>query len=402
MRLYFNLLTLQRLFRAMQAESQAQKAEKMAKDVLGRLETALNRLEKISTTSGGNSYSLYNAESMPVIPNQEQPGEDDRIIEEKKPFWSIPRAKVEFTTQELGKGRWGVVRVATYEGQNVAARCFYRQSIHKESKKVFIESMEAAATLRHANILPLIGVVLEGEPVILTEIMPMNLKKVLDMGQLYNYQISSIALDVANALLFLHETKPNPLFHGDLPSTSVLVQKGADNLWRAKLYKFMLSKYARTSAVFSHQGSFDRDRSLSPTIQEEGVSTSRSSTPRITPPPSLGYRRKISGSDLALNRRPSSRKHSQTAPDILDPVTLTPQRDVYCFGLLIVEMCTGTQPLEVSLQFLVESITWSAMFSVVKSCTEFNTKMRPPMKSLVGTLQEIDRSFATRPVKFTK
>ena len=288
----------------------------MAKEVLGRLETALSRMEKLSATSS-HSHSLYNADSMPVIPKDEP--------SEEKPFWCIPRADVKLTAQEVGKGKWGVVRVASYKAENVAARCFYNPMHQDESRKTFIESMDTAAKLRHPNILPLVGVILEREPVILTELMPTNLKKVLEAGSLQNYQIIKIALDVASALLFLHTTQPTAVLHGDLPSTKVLLQREAGNQWKAKIYNFMLVKYFR-SIIISNQGSFDREGSMSPVPRDEFASPiSRSSTPRVTPPP-LGYRRKISGSDLSLNRRLSSRKQSQTAPDVVDMLNLTPQR----------------------------------------------------------------------------
>lgn len=402
--------------RALQAEAQAQRAEKMAKEVLGKLETALSRLEKmaaaqsINTTTTNstttNTTTTNAADSTAFVSKQKpsngvhQPSEELRELREEKqnlPSWSVALSEVELTTQEVGRGRWGVVKLATYKGVDVAARCLFRRVVHSENRKTLVKDMDAVMKLRHPNLLPLLGVVLEEEPIILTELMPMNLRKVLDLGQLYNYQIASIALDVVSALQFLHAAKPNPLFHGDIPSSSVLVQKVPGNQWSVKLYKFMLSNFFRANAtkVLSTESSFDRDGSISPT-------DSRSSTPRVTPPPSfLGYRKRLSGSDLALNRRMSSRKHSQTtAPDALDHTILTPERDVYSFGLLLVEMCTGTQPLEVSLQFLVESITWSEVFSIVKTCTEHNPKRRPTVDSLVATLTNIHHSFATRPAKF--
>ena len=52
------------------------------------------------------------------------------IAIEEKPFWVVPREEIEFTHEDIGKGRWGIVRVVTYRGKRVAARCLYMQSNH--------------------------------------------------------------------------------------------------------------------------------------------------------------------------------------------------------------------------------------------------------------------------------
>lgn len=319
---------------------------------------------------------------------------------EEKPFWVISRSDIHFTPEEVGKGKWGVVRVAKYKGERVAARCLYSRIMSEDNRQVMMESMDVAAKMRHPNILPFIGAVLEGEPVIVTELMQTNLKKVLEIGKLYNYQAASIALDVASALLFLHTTRPEPIVHGDLTTTGVLLQKEVGNQWRAKLYDFMTAKFFR-SVIMASENDLYRDGSFSPDNMSTSVFTSptRAMTPRTTPPP-LSYRsRKISGSETSLNRRLSSRKISQTAPDMMDSITLTEQRDVFSFGLLVVEMCTGTPPLGVSLQFLVESITWSEMSTMVKMCTEVEPSKRPTMDIVVKKLKGIHRAILARPSK---
>lgn len=320
-------------------------------------------------------------------------------MSEKQPFWVVSRSAVKFTPEELGRGRWGVVKVAEYNGERVAARCLYSQITSEENREVFIEGMDTAAKMRHPNILPLIGAVVQGEPIIITQLMPSNLRKVLDAGKLYNYQIASLALDIANGLLFLHTMRPDPVVHGDLTATSVLVQKDHGNHWHAKLSDFMTAKYFR-DVVTASGSSLDRDSSLSP----PGVFAplARSATPRTTPPPfTMSHRTRImSGSDASINKRLSTRKQSLTAPDMLDASTLTLQRDVYSFGLILVEICTGTPPLEVSFQFLTESITWSEMTSMVKMCTEYQPSKRPSMVDVVKELKALHRTTTSRPSKF--
>lgn len=312
-------------------------------------------------------------------------------VQEEKPFWIIPRSEIELTDEEVGKGTWGVVKVAKYKDKKVAARCLYSQVTSAENKKLLADTMDAVAKIRHPNILPLVGAVMEGEPMIVTDLMPTNLKKVLESGKLYNYQIATIALDVANALQFLHSTRPRPILHGDISTTGVLLQKEVGNQWRAKLYDFM-------TAEFFHQiHSNELDSSDASVFASPARSSS--TTPRVTPPP-LSHHSRLSGSDLSLNRRLSSRKQS-VALDMLQPNNLTLERDVYTFGLLLVEMCTGTPPIGISLQFLIESITWNEMTAMVKLCTEYEPSKRPKMEFVVRKLKDIHHATVSRPSKLS-
>ena len=393
--------------RATQAEAKALKAEKLAKDVMGKLQVALSRLEKTPYHSILSSSPVLSPESGTTTPSGVVPSLSSvtpiKSIaikpKEEKPFWQVERSDIQFTSEELGKGRWGVVRVANYKEERVAARCLYNQIASEDNRRVFIECMNMSAGIRHPNILSFIGAVLDRDIVIVTELMSSNLKKVLDMGKLKNYQIVNIALNVADALLFLHTTRPNPVFHGDLTNTSVLLEKSGGNLWRAKIGDFMTAKFFLR--IITGGGDSDREASMSPTF-DSSVFLPRATTPRVTPPP-LSYRSKqLSGSDLSLSsKRLSSRKLSQTAPDVLDTTILTAERDVYSFGLLLIEMCTGTTPLEVSLNFLIESITWTDMNALVKACTEYSSEKRPTMSTVVNTLRGIHHTTASRPSKFS-
>lgn len=383
-------------YRAIQAEAQALRAEKIARDALDKLETALSRLEKDASSDSppqdGKAASLYASETL---------SQSQEKIEEKQPFWVIPCSEIQLTPEELGRGRWGVVKVAEHNTERVAARCLYSHFPSEENRKVFMEGMDVVAKLRHPNLLPFIGAVLEGEHLIIAmELMPSNLRKVLDAGKLYNYQIATLALDIAVGLQFLHTTRPDPVVHGDIATTGVLVQKEVGNCWRAKLSDFMTAEYYR-SVIMSSTSDLDRESSPSSAFTSPPRSTTPR-TPRTTPPPnSASYRTRIlSDGEGSASRQLSSRKTSLTAPDMLDATTLTLERDVYCFGLVLVEICTGTQPLEVSFQFLMESITWRDMSSMVKMCTELQPSSRPTMETVVNKMKFIHRATTSRPSKF--
>ena len=370
------------------------RAENIAREVLKKIETI--DLHMISTPYqplNGNKDKKSNT----AIPNGKlEPEKEEETQKEAKPFWEISKKDVELTGVDIGKGRWSIVREATYRSDRVAARCLYSKIISEDNFKVFIECMDTAAKLRHKNLLPFIGAVLEGEPIIITELMPFNLKKVLEKkGQLLNYQIVGIALDVARALNFLHTTEPDPVVHGDLTSTSVLLEQGSGNSWRAKLSDFMTAKFFKQLLASGIEFDHVQDRrSMSPAspsvnnpkhsaIGSSGTS-GRSSRERRSRSSSIGSE---SGK---MNRKVST----VTPPDILDPTNLTPKRDVYSFGLLLVEMCSGSTPHLISLPFLIESITWTEMSSLIRDCIELEPESRPSMDDILPKIGEMHQSLS--------
>lgn len=311
-----------------------------------------------------------------------------------KPLWVVPRSEVQLTLEEVGKGRWTIIQVAEYKGQRVAARCIYSQLVSKKNHKLFQENLHVVAKIQHPNILAFLGAVVEGDPIILTELMPTNLRKVLDMGKLENYQISDIAVDIARALFFLHTIKPEPVIHGDLVSSSILLQKKS-GIWKAKLSDFVTAKFFQE--IIS-TGIAD-EISLSPTFSEVSQLFPSPTSPPTYPfshPRSLGELPSIKQTSRMATK---NFRQSQTAIDMQDDSILTLQRDVYSFGLLLVEMCTGTTPLDVSLNFLVESITWSDMIATVKTCTEYNPALRPSMESVLTRLKSIHEATISIPSK---
>ena len=305
------------------------------------------------------------------------------VTKEEKPFWVVPREEVEFTREEVGKGRWGIVKVATYRGMRIAARCLYSQITSEANQKIFMECMDTAAKIRHPNLLPFIGAVVEGEPIILTELMTTNLKSLLEKEALLQHQVLAIGIDVTRALNFLHLTQPDPIAHGELTSSSVLLEQGRGARWKAKLSDFMTAKFFDT--LMASNSPLDDDI-ISPT------SPSRTAVPLAL----IGKRNSRIGlppeeNEVLLSSLKSKRKPSLTA-EPLDVDTLSPKRDVRGYAILLVEMCTRTSPLEVSLAYLIESIKWPVVdiIGLIKNCLEPDPERRPDMKEVLHKMIEFD------------
>lgn len=337
----------------------ATRAETVAKDLVRKMETL--SLRRSATPSVGDHEVFASMAS----------------FNKDVPFWVVPRQEVEITPTEIGRGKWAVVRVARFRGDRVAAKCLTNPIFSEENRKTFIECMDLAAKIHHhPNLLPFYGAVLEGEPVILMELMYANLRVLVDKNQLNYTQVVEIALDVAKGLQFLHSTKPEAIVHGDLTCTSVLVEQGKGNKWKAKLSDFMTAKFFRQ--LIADEPSLER--AFSPRRER---SVSRSSREKsMSPPP-----------------KNPGRKGSIAPADYNNPNVLTMEKDVYCYGLVLVEACTASLPLEISLSFLIESIRWTDMNNLVKDCLNHVPSNRPSMSTIIDRLTILLHAISIKSVR---
>uniref|UniRef100_A0A1X7SFJ7 Protein kinase domain-containing protein n=3 Tax=Amphimedon queenslandica TaxID=400682 RepID=A0A1X7SFJ7_AMPQE len=151
--------------------------------------------------------------------------ERERQLEEQihvaESSWVVNRREITMTEVVLGKGGWGEVKVADFRGLKVAAKCLYEVIISPYNIGTFSREMNIASKIRHPNLLQFIGATTEGNPIILTELMPTSLRKELESGGVAYPAILSISLDVACALNYLHLFKPHPILHRDVSSANV-------------------------------------------------------------------------------------------------------------------------------------------------------------------------------------
>ncbi len=155
--------------------------------------------------------------------------------EEEELSWVVRREEIHLTTVELGRGAWAVVRVAKFRGLWVAAKCLYQQIITDRNRRLFTREMNVAACIRHPNLLLFVGATIHGELIILTELMPTSLQAVLERGPLTPPQCSSVSLDIATALNYLHLMRPHPIIHREISSANVLLEPAHNSRWKAKV-----------------------------------------------------------------------------------------------------------------------------------------------------------------------
>ncbi len=159
----------------------------------------------------------------------------------------IKNSVVEETGRELGRGAYGeVVELKVNRvrcaGKKLHTAFFSTRLEDFESIRVkFIDECIRLSSLKHPNIVQLLGLVLEGDVsvIMVTELLPLSLATCLDQYPSIPDNLKhSVLMDVALGLLYLHE---NGVIHRDLTVNNVLLTSG----FQAKISDFGVSKVLR-------------------------------------------------------------------------------------------------------------------------------------------------------------
>ena len=149
--------------------------------------------------------------------------------------WVITRDEIQITDKCLGRGGWGIVNEGTYCGCTVAVKQIHELILSPHNINLFEREMNIASKCRHPHLLQFIGATKdEGTPLFVTELMEKSLRTLLEQRQLSETEIAVISLDVALALNYLHQKKPEPIIHRDVSSANVLLWRQGDQ-WRGKV-----------------------------------------------------------------------------------------------------------------------------------------------------------------------
>ncbi len=210
------------------------------------------------------------------------------------------------TAQELGKGGWGTVKVATLQ---VAAKCLHGINVSDYYHELFVRELTIAARVRHPNLVLFLGATLEHEPTIMMEKMSTSLRAQLHRQPLTSLQITSVSVDVARALNYLHLMRPDPIIHRNISSANVLLNpsQSASGSWIAKVSDY--------------------------------------------------------GSANLLSRIADGNpwNPAYAAPEAEVPSRQSAKMDVYSYGVVLLEMCTCKYPNPDTRQDLIPTVTYPKM-----------------------------------------
>ena len=341
--------------RAAQAEQRATQFDQRATQAVAQAEQRATQAEQRATQAeqratqaeaGARFLQQQNVEMAVRVRQAEQTAreaqERARMTEQRAQrlearghdqFWVVSREEIQLTDQELGRGGWAVVRVAKFRGLRVAAKCLHTLIVSDYNRQLFVREMSIAARVRHPNLVQFIGAMMEGEPIILTELMSTSLRAVLERRPFNPAQITSISLDVARALNYLHLMHPDPIIHRDISSANVLLEPAPSNSWRAKV-----SDYG--SANFLQQ-----------------LRTAGPGNP------------------------------TYAAPEADIPSQQSPKMDVYSYGVLLLEMCSRRFPNPEECEALLQRVQQPTMVALIRQCMEREPMRRPTMSDIIGQLE---------------
>ena len=260
---------------------------------------------------------------------------EERVAETRgcDQYWVVHREEIQLTDHELGRGGWAIVKEAKFRGLRVAAKCLHTFLISDYNRQLFVREMSIAARVRHPNLVQFIGSTMEGEPVILTELMATSLRAALERRSVNHAHSMTISLDVARALNYLHLMHPDPIIHRDVSSANVLLEPGPSNSWRAKV-----SDYG--SANFLQQ-----------------LKTAGPGNP------------------------------TYASPEASIPTQQSPKMDVYSYGILLLEIFSQRFPDLEEREALLQQVHQPAMVALIRWCLEREPSGRPDMNEIVGQLE---------------
>lgn len=257
-------------------------------------------------------------------------------IPQSQPHWVVQRNEIQLTSEVLGSGGWASVKVAIFRNDRVAAKCLHHQIVSAHNMRLFTREMNMAANARHPHLLQFIGATLDnGEPIILTELMPTSLRHVLEGGTtLSRPQIVTISRHVALALNYLHLMQPEAIVHRDVSSANVLLEPQGQN-WKAKLSDYGSANFVRCT---------------------------------ITVGPG---------------------NPTYAAPEANDPQRQSPKMDVFSFAVLLVEMCSGELPLVEHRDQLLVMVDWPPMLALIQQALRHEPQRRPAIATIITELDQL-------------
>ena len=226
-----------------------------------------------------------------------------------------------------------MVKAAKFRGLPVAAKCLHGSIISQYNRHLFVREMNIASRVRHPNLVQFIGATMEGEPIILAELMSTCLRAVLERRPLNPVQVNSISVDIARGLNYLHLMCPDPIIHRDVSSGNVLLNPLPNNGWRAKVSDYGSANYL------------------------QNLKTSGPGNPIYA------------------------------APEAFTPEYQSSKMDVFSYGVLLIEMCSRRLPTNVrERETFMHRIQNESTLALIRLCLEYEPQRRPDMGRILEWL----------------
>ena len=261
------------------------------------------------------------------------------ILQLVQPNWIVSAEEIVISDRELGRGGWGYVRVATFRGCSVAAKCLYNEIITGHNARLFQREMLIASKCRHPNLLQFIGATQQGMPIILTELMETSLRRLLEEQSLQPRHILPVCRDVAMALNYLHHLTPDPVIHRDVSSANILLNSLPSGTWLAKLSDYGSANFAWHS------------------------------------------------------RTVGAGSPAYAAPESSSVANHSTKMDVYSYGVLLLELCTGEFPDYTTMAETLAAPNWEPprihLVQVIRNCVKTGPDERPTVEAILEIINRL-------------
>ena len=313
--------------RLAESEDRLREALQTSRVTEQRAVNAERRVQELITENGRLQVDLQRSERRAQLAEQRADSLETQ--------WVVHRREIQMTDRELGGGGWGVVKVAKFRGIEVAAKSLYEVIRSDYYRHLFIREMNMAARLRHPNLVQFIGATLEGEMIILTELMHTSLRRVLEQGGISREHTVPISVQVCQALNYLHLMQPDPVIHRDISSANVLLNPLPNNGWLAKVTDY---------------GSVNTLRALQ-------------------------------------TENPGNPVYA--APEARVPSLQSTKMDIFSVGVLLIEMCTGQFPSDDGRERLLLTISDRGLSELISRCIDRERDNRPTAQELLSELKQL-------------
>ena len=318
--------------KAGELQTQVNDANRRAGELQTQVNDANRRAGELQTQVQGSEDRIQRLQRSLADSTQELRLCEDHL-QANSTHWVIGREEIELTGPQLGVGGWATVTVAKFRGTHVAVKRIHNEIICDHNLQLFQREMNMAARLHHPNLIQFIGATMEGEMMIIMELMATSLRSQLRRETYFQPLIvRAISLDVARGLNYLHLVQPDSIVHRDISSANVLLEVFQPNQWRAKL-----SDYGSVNLV--HQ------------LRSEN-------------PGSPAY----------------------AAPEASNPRLQSPKMDIYSFGALILEMLTGRLPAPDDRPGLLRRVHHDQLLLLIRRCLSDNPETRPSASDIIVEL----------------
>ncbi len=265
------------------------------------------------------------------------------IDKSEQQYWIVDKDEIKTEAKLLGTGGWATVKVARFRHMQVAAKYMHQLIISDYNRELFVREMNMAARMRHPNIVQFIGACMEGEAVILTELMMTSLRAQYGKQMLTYPQIISISEDVAKGLNYLHLIKPDAIIHRDISSANVLLEPLRDNRWRAKICDCGSANFAQ------------------------------------------------------LTNTAGPGNPTYAAPESGTPKLQSPKMDVFSYGIVLLETNTQRFPDPRTRELLFDMLGHRQdMVGLIRWCIKHTPNDRPSMEDVLVQLEKIDETYKSR------